>query len=435
MIDRRSFLVAGVAALAAAALPAHRSSAAEGAPVWAYVLGATAITEVFGDGQRLVAVAIEYDRPVDASVLDLGLYALEGRTIVGVYASDGPTPTGAPGKGRFVILDLARDDAAARLYSTLPGGGVMRLPAAATVAVSLPGAPPSRVPGASGPPAFGSEPLSLPTAGARNLVVDDFTSAIFEDAETGDTLAYNLFIPPDRDRLGPLPLVLFMHDAGATSTIVDTTLVQGLGAVSWARPDDQARHPAIVLAPQYSEQIVNDSSEATSMLETTLHLVDRIAEDHGVDRDRIYTTGQSGGGMMSIAMMVREPERFAAAFLVACQWDPVVVAPLARQKLWVMVSEGDAKAFPGQNAIMEVIEGAGVTVARATWDGTSTPDVFASDTAALVAEDATVNYTALKSGTVVPPDQEDSPGANHINTWRIAYGIPEIRDWIMAQRR
>ena len=75
------------------------------------------------------------------------------------------------------------------------------------------------------------------------------------------------------------------------------------------------------------------------------------------------------GGMIAIAMMVREPELFAAGFLVDCEWAPSVVRPLAKQKLWVMVSEGDEKAFPGQNAIMEVIEGEGTTVSRAPGTG------------------------------------------------------------------
>ena len=33
------------------------------------VKSATAITEVFGDGQKLTAIALEYDRPIDGSKL------------------------------------------------------------------------------------------------------------------------------------------------------------------------------------------------------------------------------------------------------------------------------------------------------------------------------------------------------------------------------
>ncbi|MFG1412051.1 prolyl oligopeptidase family serine peptidase [Xanthobacter sp. VTT E-85241] len=460
MIRRRSFVLAGLSITAAAILPLPRGAWSQNSPKEvvqsdpAYILGATAITEVYGDGQRLTAVAIEYDRPVEAAALDPALFAVDDRTITRIYANSS-ADLDAEGAGqvapsRFVIIELSPEDKAARLYAAQARGGIIRRPVAATLTITLTDVPEPRFesgdvlavsPGQDngqpqgGPPGFGSEPLSLPTTATRNLIVDDFVQAEFQDAETGDTLAYNLFVPRDRDPSVPLPLVLFMHDAGATSTVVDTTLVQGLGAVSWASPEDQARQPIIVLAPQYRNQIVNDESQTTSMMETTLHLLDHIAEAYNADRSRLYTTGQSGGGMMSIAMMVKEPDLFAAAFLVACQWGPAVVAPLAQQKLWVMVSEGDPGAFPGQNAIMEVIEEEGTEVSRTTWDGTSTPEQFAALVAEQQAKGAPVNYTVLRLGTVVPEEQAGNPGSDHMNTWRIAYTIPGIRDWIKQQSR
>jgi predicted peptidase len=414
---RRSFLLSGLGLTVAALVPAL---AAEAPP---YILGATAITQVFGAGQRLVGVAIQQDRPVTAEALDPTLYSVEGRTITRVYASSAPGVADAA--GAWITLDLAPEDAGAALFVTT-GRTTTRLPSATTVTITPKGEVKTE-----GPPDFNTIPRSIPTNAARNLVVDDFTAEEFRDPQTGDTLAYNLYVP--KTATGPLPLVIFMHDAGNTSPVVDTTLVQGLGAVSWASPEDQARHPAIVLAPQFAAQTVNDGSEASSLLDTTLHLIEEIATRFGVDRNRIYTTGQSGGGMMSIAMMVKQPDLFAAAFLVACQWDPAVVAPLAKQKLWVVVAEGDAKAFPGQNAIMAVIEAEGTAYSQALWDGTSAD--FAGVVADQVGQGLSVNYSVLKKGSVVPADQEDTPGSNHINTWRIAYDIPGIRDWIMAQTR
>ncbi|MCW1920534.1 prolyl oligopeptidase family serine peptidase [Rhodobacter sp. KR11] len=414
---RRSFLLSGLGLTVAALVPAL---AAEAPP---YILGATAITQVFGAGQRLVGVAIQQDRPVTAEALDPTLYSVEGRTITRVYASSAPGVADAA--GAWITLDLAPEDAGAALFVTT-GRTTQRLPSATTVTITPKGEVKTE-----GPPDFNTIPRSIPTNAARNLVVDDFTAEEFRDPQTGDTLAYNLYVP--KTATGPLPLVIFMHDAGNTSPVVDTTLVQGLGAVSWASPEDQARHPAIVLAPQFAAQTVNDGSEASSLLDTTLHLIEEIATRFGVDRNRIYTTGQSGGGMMSIAMMVKQPDLFAAAFLVACQWDPAVVAPLAKQKLWVVVAEGDAKAFPGQNAIMAVIEAEGTAYSQALWDGTSAD--FAGVVADQVGQGLSVNYSVLKKGSVVPADQEDTPGSNHINTWRIAYDIPGIRDWIMAQTR
>ena len=81
-------------------------------------------------------------------------------------------------------------------------------------------------------------------------MVDDFQQLRYTDASNGLTLTYNLYIPKDYDPAETYPLVLFMHDLGVTSINPYTTLVQGLGAVIWASPAEQAKHPAFVLAPQ-----------------------------------------------------------------------------------------------------------------------------------------------------------------------------------------
>lgn len=445
MITRRAVVQGGVVAGISTVLPVVGRAAKPGHGV-AYILGATAVTQVYGDGQRLTGIAIEQDRPVDPASLDPSLYRVDGRTIVRVSASDRATPRGSRTGGGYIVIDLSPDDADARLFVS-NGRATRRRSAGATVTITpersgatapRDGSGPGQGQGQGprgGAPDFNALPRSLPTRGAVDPVVDGFTAAIFRDDVTGDTLAYNLFVPPDRDPGKPLPIVLFMHDAGNTSPVVDTTLVQGLGAVGWAGAEDQARSPAIVLAPQYASATVDDRSNASSLLDTTLHLLDHIVARHGGDRRRLYITGQSGGGMMAIAMMVKRPDLFAAGFLVACQWDPAVVAPLARQKLWVMVAQGDARALPGQNAIMQVVEGRGTAVSRATWDGRWDAAAFARAVAAQAGEGRAVNYTVLGTGTVVPAGQADDPGSNHVNTWRIAYDIPGIRAWIMRQVR
>jgi predicted peptidase len=53
----------------------------------------------------------------------------------------------------------------------------------------------------------------------------------------------------------------------------------------------------------------------------------------------------------------------------------------------------------------------------------------------MAAEGSPINYVALQKGTVVLPGQDDDGGSNHANTWRIAYTIEDIRDWIFQQRK
>jgi predicted peptidase len=415
---------------------------------------AVAITEVFGDGQKLVAAALEYDEPVDGRNLRAADFAIEGRTVTEVYAATAPDPRARARSGRFVVIGLALDDTSASLK--IPSSPQQRPVPAPTTS---PGAPPMpRTLGAGGPkgPMFrpavatlsqagpvltargarlGSPALPLRTSVVRNLVVDDFRQFEFRDPVTGETLKYNLFFPKARERGRRYPLVLFMHDADEIGADVFATLQQGLGATIWASPADQAKRPCFVVAPAYPTPMFINSTYATALLDTTVRLVEELVRTYPIDPARLYNTGQSAGAMMTLAMDIKHPNLFAASFVVAGEWNPELVKPLAGHKIWVVVAEGDEKAFPTQNAIMTVLEGEGTKIARATYDGRWDAPRFAEAVAATVGQGAQINYTPLRKGTVVPAGQPESGGRNHINTWRIAYAIEGIREWIFKQRR
>lgn len=417
MFTRRHLLSLPLAALLPAA--AH----AQAAP---HARGATALTRVFGDGQKLTAIALEIPAPLDTRRLTPDAFTVAGRRVARVYANTEPAQAAEGHDGRFAIVELAPDDAEALLFRQA-GRTTERRAAAATVTQTGP------ILGGDGTTYAATGPIA--TSAVRNAIVDSFQQREFRDPANGNLLRYNIFVPEGHDRRMPLPLVLFMHDAGTTSAVTDTTLVQGLGAVVWASPEDQAKRPAIVLAPQYDRQIVNDASEATSDLETTVALIEAVSRQYAIDRDRIYATGQSGGAMMTIAINIRFPDLFAASFLVAGQWDPAKVAPMASDKLWIIVSEGDLKAYPGQNAITAELERLGAKVSRAVWDGRADAAGFDDAVRAMERDGAPINYVALKRGTVVPEGQVDNGGGNHVNTWRIAYTIEGVRDWLFRQRR
>jgi predicted peptidase len=419
-------------------------------------LGATAITQVFGDGIRLAAVAVEYGIPVDGARLSTGAFRVEGRTIVDAFTSTSASPADRAPVGRFVILALSPDDQSAALAQrtgpaqggpkpagrpdgpggpggpgkagdTPPHGTVYRTPQASIVqsgAVAL--ADGTRVP---------SSAAVLTTAKVLNPVVDDFRQLEFRDPKTGRLLRYNLYVPKDYDSARSYPLVLFMHDAGTTSELTRTTLYQGLGAVVWASAQEQARRPCFVLAPQYAEIIADDDSKTSAMLDTTIDLVKTLADQYSIDRGRLYSTGQSGGCMMSIAMGIKYPEFFAAFLLVAGQWSPALVQPLARQKLWIIVSQDDDKAYPGQNAITAVLEKEGAHIARAEWNGTWTPAQFRTAFEQIDSRHAPINYVTFRKGSVIPNGQSTAGASGHMNTWRIAYGIEPVREWLFRQHR
>ncbi len=455
MWNRRTVVCSGLGLGATTLLAAHGWAADAGE-----IKGATAITRVYGEGQKLTAIAVEYGRDIAGAKLTPASFRVEGRIVTGVYTSSSADPAGRAANGRFVIVELSPQDAGAALKEGRQPGGPGGPPPAGAGSPGRPDGPPGggmgdigEKPRDGGPryrPATATISQTRPiatasgralapsapivTSAVKNLIVDDFRQLEFRDPASGDTLKYNLFVPKGYDPARTYPLVLFMHDAGATGPDTRTTLRQGLGAVVFASPEEQAKHPCFVLAPQYETIIVNDNSQASSARETTYALIQSLLGQWSVDRGRIYSTGQSGGAMMTIALNIQYPGLFAASWIVAGQWNPALVKPLAQDKLWIVVSQGDLKAYPGENAITAVLEGEGAKVSRAVWDGTWTPAQFTAAAHELEAKGAPIHYVALRLGTVVPPGQPDNGGSNHVNTWRIAYGMEGVRDWLFRQR-
>ena len=394
------------------------------------ILGVIAITEVYTDGQKVAAAAVEYDQAIDAAALSPDAFAVEGRTITAVYANTQPAKAAQGVNGNYVIIELSRDDAGA---STLTSGGGRDSSSTLNpvqIAVTQSGA----VTTVSGE-TYAANPTAIANDSVINLVVDDFQQLEFTDSATGITLKYNLYVPEGYDATQSYPLVLFIHDAGVVSDLTQMTLLQGIGGVIWATPEEQAKHPSFVLAPQYSSAIVNDNSEATADLDATVALIQSLESEYNIDENRIYTTGQSMGCMASIALMIKYPDLIAGAMLVAGQWDATAMATLTEQNMWIIVSEGDEKAFPGMNSSTEALEAAGATVSRATWSGLASNEEWAADVSAMLEEGNHIMYTVLAAGTVVPAGLEDNGGNNHTYTWKVAYLIEGVRDWLFTQTK
>lgn len=385
----------------------------------------TAVTEVFGEGQKSTAVVLDYGKPIQSASLTPAAFTVAGRKITRAYANDRLEKAARGRDGRYVVLELDPADSGAATY--VAQGPIHR---AASLGVRQI-ASVSTTDGASLSPT----PKTVVNTRQVNLVVDDFVQRRFLDPATGLTLAYNLYVPKNYTPGKRYPLVLFMHDAGVTGPNPIATLAQGNGATVWATPDAQAEHEAFVLAPQFPAVIVNDASEASDYLNATVNLLGALQREFAIDADRLYTTGQSGGCMMSIAMNIRHPNLFAASYLVAGQWDPAKVAPMAKNELFIVVSEDDGKAWPGMNAITAALERHGGTVGRATWDGTWSAAQFDHAVAGLLRQGGNVHYAAFRKGTVIPPGESTAGASGHRHTWRIAYSIEAVRDWLFGQRR
>ena len=388
----------------------------------------TAITEVFGDGQKLTGVILEYPTAINGRKLTKETFKVTDRTILNIYTNDVSEKTKNSKNGKYVIIELDPKDKNSGIFTTVQRGKFNEKKVSLIQKNKI---------YTTKNTVINPNKEVLTNTSSRDLIVEDFKQFEFKDPKTGLTLGYNLYIPKNYDKNKKYPLVLFMHDAGPTDlkeTVV--ALIQGNGAIVFASPEEQAKHEAFVLAPKYNKKIVDDDGNIDPLLDTTLNLLDYLKNEYSIDTDRLYTTGQSMGGMMSIVMNFRQPDLFAASYLVACQWDPNVVAPMAKNKIWITVSTGDEKAFPGMNAITDTLKKNGAKVAYGSWKGTYSSEEFTKAVKEMEKENANVNYSTLEKGTVIPKDVvETSKGGEHIYTWTIAYNIEGVRDWLFSQSK
>lgn len=430
MPTRREFLIKSVAGVFIVSMPrlvfANTKNKA---------INATAITQVFGNGVRLVAIAVEFEKSINNEDISSAEFSVKGYHINKIFISQSTALVEAK-SGRYAILELDHSkpqnewqetitDATIKTTTPEQGAGKTSWVAGEKLNQTI------RYKDASA--TVITQNTTLKTNAVLNMVVDSFRQDKYKDDESGKILEYNFFVPEEQNKT--LPLVLFMHDAGATSAQVTTTLFQGLGAVIWAEPEEQLKRPCYVLAPQYNEIIADDDWHTSTLLDATINLVQSLIKKYKIDPERIYVTGQSGGCMLAIAMNIKYPDFFTASYLVAGKWDAEQVAPIAKNKLWFMASEDDVGAFPSFNAITERLEQSGGKVSRAAWNGQWGPEQYRFAADALFEEQSNIRYTAFIKDSVFDEYSSREGASGHRNTWRIAYSIEPVREWLFNQRK
>ncbi|MCC8066206.1 MAG: hypothetical protein LIO94_03770 [Clostridiales bacterium] len=383
-----------------------------------------AITEVMPEGQKCTEAMLTYDTEFAVGSLNAAAFRVEERTIESVTVCC--NADGDEGDGCYVLLKLSPEDEAAATYfpgHPWEGVGARVIPASLSVAQteSIRAKDGSEI-----APADADK-----NTGVKNLLVEEFVQGSFEG------LSYNLFLPRDYDPAKSYPLVQFIHDAAVCSEQTECALAQGVGALVWMTKEAQEKHPCFVLAPQYAPpSIVDDDWSVDDRLETGKRLLDKIVSEYSIDKNRLYTTGQSMGCMSSMVLNLRYPDLFAASFLVAGQWDERQFrgSGLQDHKFWFLNSQGDAKAFPGMNQILVELEKDGAKIAREVWRTGESQETYTKKAEALLATGADIIYTPYDI-TTVADGWHSNGGEHHINTWRHAYSIDAIHEWLFAQHK
>lgn len=129
----------------------------------------------------------------------------------------------------------------------------------------------------------------------------------------GRTRTYHFRVPSDYDGTTPLPVVLVLHGFGGTGPIA-------AASTGFAELADAEQFVAVFpsgLQRRWRYDGASTHSDAVDDVAFLKAVVQRLGHHVVVDRARVYVTGFSNGGFMTLTLECVAPETFAAVAAVA----------------------------------------------------------------------------------------------------------------------
>ncbi len=236
-------------------------------------------------------------------------------------------------------------------------------------------------------------------------------------------LRARIYLP---DSLTPAPsLVVVLH--GCTQTAADYDRGSG-----WSGLADE--HGFALLFPE--QQRANnanlcfnwfqpdDNRRGKGELQSIIGMIDMVIARHGITADRVFVTGLSAGGAMTMALLASYPERFAGGGVIAGL--PYGIAGSIPEAFDRMRGQG----LPDAKALGSLVRAAAPAPPRwprlSVWQGKADTTVDAANAAAIIAQ--WCNVTGL---SLAPAKTETIAGAQH-RLWRDAAGAPALEAFAIA---
>ena len=267
-------------------------------------------------------------------------------------------------------------------------------------------------------------------------VAPKFQLLTYEDEETGTALQYQLYVPESYDESESYPLIQFIPDASVVGRDADYVLTQGWGGLIWATDEEQAKHPAFVVVPVFTETIVDDSFNHSEQIEVAVRLIQSLTEAYSIDTNRLYTTGQSMGGMTSFYLNTAYPDLFAASLFVGSQWDNSILNVLEDKKFFYIVAAGDPKASEGQAGLKEVFDRDQASYSSAEWSAQDPQETQNTAVETMLSEGNKANFVTFSLGsTTADGSTGSSMAGEHMTSFDYAYKIEAVRDWLFQQTK
>ena len=254
----------------------------------------------------------------------------------------------------------------------------------------------------------------------------------YTDEELGFTMQYELFVPENYDAAQSYPMIMFIPDSRAAGREPTFSLTIGWGGVVWATAEEQAKHPCFVLIPIFTETVVDDNFNTSSQIDTAVNLIHHLCDTWSIDTDRLYTTGQSMGGMTSFHLNVKYPDLFAASLFVGSQWNNDILDVLEGDSFFYIVSAGDDKASTGQTGLMAMFDQDNVAYTHEEWSAQNDRADQNAAVESMIAQGMDANFITFTKGTTVVGG---ASGSEHLTSFDYAYKLEAVRDWLFAQHK
>jgi predicted peptidase len=176
----------------------------------------------------------------------------------------------------------------------------------------------------------------LSSAGCRKEDIAE-NPVLQQEIYNASSLNYLLFMPRDTrgQILGKYPLLISLHGIGESGSYLPKLKNDGLPKIL----DGNNSFPFVVVSPQCPSTTEWYYDRTDTLL---LRLLNDVIVRYPVDTNRIYLTGYSMGGIGTLDLAIRYPQRFAAilpiAFRIEAGWDLCRIASLP---MWAFHGEGD----------------------------------------------------------------------------------------------
>lgn len=187
-----------------------------------------------------------------------------------------------------------------------------------------------------------------------------------------------------------------------------------------------------MLIPIFTETVVDDSFNTSDQIDVAVNIIRHLTQNYSIDESRLYTTGQSMGGMTSFYLNVAYPDLFAASLFVGSQWNNEILDVLEEDNFFYIVSAGDDKAYTGQTGLMAVFDADGAAYTHEEWSAQEDRDTQNASVEAMIAEDQSANFITFTKGTTVAGG---ASGSEHLTSFDYAYKLESVRDWLFAQSK